>query len=137
MKRFLLILVLTVITVASYAQQGSVVVKADPRIDSLIAMHVAHGRTYPLVEGYRIQIFKDSGNDALDEAHLVMDKFHEDFPDVTAYLSFQEPYYRVRVGDFKTRLDALGQMEKIKKKFRNVWVIKDYIYFSENQINQN
>ncbi len=100
-------------------------------------MHVAHGRAYPLVEGYRIQIFKDSGNDALDEAHLVMDKFHEDFPEIAAYLSFQEPYYRVRVGDFKTRLDALGQLEKIKKKFRNVWVIKDYIYFSENQINQN
>ncbi len=137
MKKFLLLLVLTVVAVATYAQQGSVVVKADPRVDSLIAMHVAHGRAYPLVEGYRIQIFKDSGNDALDEAHLVMDKFHEDFPEIAAYLSFQEPYYRVRVGDFKTRLDALGQLEKIKKKFRNVWVIKDYIYFSENQINQN
>lgn len=130
-------MIFAAIVVMAKAQQGNVVVKADPRVDSLIAMHVAHNQNYPFIEGYRIQLFKDSGNDALDAAHDIMDKFHEYFPDIPAYLSFQEPYYRVRVGNFKTRLEALDQLEKIKRKYRNVWVIKDYIRFSDEQINQN
>jgi len=137
MKKVFLIMIFAAIVVMAKAQQGNVVVKADPRVDSLIAMHVAHNQNYPFIEGYRIQLFKDSGNDALDAAHDIMDKFHEYFPDIPAYLSFQEPYYRVRVGNFKTRLEALDQLEKIKRKYRNVWVIKDYIRFSDEQINQN
>ena len=137
MKRAFLILIFTAIVVMAKAQQGNMMVKSDPRVDSLIAIHVAHNQTYPFIEGYRIQLFKDSGNDALDAAHDMMDKFHEFFPDIPAYLSFQEPYYRVRVGNFKTRLEALEQLEKIKRKYRNVWVIKDYIRFSDEQINQN
>ena len=124
-------------TIVANAQQGNVVIKTDPRVDSLITMHVAYNQAYPFIEGFRIQLYKDSGNDALDAAHDIMDKFHEDFPDIPAYLGFQEPYYRVRVGDFRTRLEALEQLEKIKRKFRNVWVIKDYIRFSDEQINQN
>jgi len=137
MKRAFLIMIFTAIVIMAKAQQGNMMVKSDPRVDSLIAIHVAHNQTYPFIEGYRIQLFKDSGNDALDAAHDMMDKFHEFFPDIPAYLSFQEPYYRVRVGNFKTRLEALEQLEKIKRKYRNVWVIKDYIRFSDEQINQN
>jgi hypothetical protein len=83
------------------------------------------------MSGYRIQIFKESGNQALDEAHEIMDEFSEEFPDIPTYLSFQEPYYRVRAGNFRTRLEALDNLEKIKKKFRNVWIISDYIYYSD------
>ncbi len=137
MKKIFLILFFTAIVVMAKAQQGNVVVKADPRVDSLVTMHVAHNQTYPFIEGYRIQLFKDSGNDALDAAHEIMDEFHESFPDIPAYLSFHEPYYRVRVGNFRTRLEALEQLEKIKRKYRNVWVIKDYIRFSDEPINQN
>ncbi len=137
MKSIFLTITFTAIMAIAQAQQGSVVVKADPRVDSLIAMHAAHNQAYPFVEGYRIQIYKDSGNEALDAARDIMDQFHEEFPDIPAYLSFQEPYYRVRVGDFRTRLEALEQLEHIKRKYRNVWVIKDYIHFPDEQINQN
>lgn len=137
MRNVFLTLILTTFVTISYAQEGSVVVKADPRVDSLIALHVNHNQTYPLIEGYKIQIFKDSGNDALDAAHNMMDEFREEFPDIVVYLSFQEPYYRIRVGDFRTRLEALEVLGKIKKKYKNVWVIKDYIHLAEEQNNQN
>jgi hypothetical protein len=119
------------------AQNGMVEVKAEPGVDSLITLHVAHNQNYPYVQGYRIQLFKDSGNDALNAAHKIMDEFNEMFPEINAYLSFQEPYYRVRVGDFRTRLEALGKLEEIKKKYRNVWIIKDKINLSDYQNNQN
>jgi hypothetical protein len=119
------------------AQSGMVEVKADPGVDSLITLHVVHNQNYPYIQGYRIKLFKDSGNDALDAAHEIMDEFSEKFPGINAYLSFQEPYYRVRVGDFRTRLEALDKLEEIKKKYRNVWIIKDKINLSDYQNNQN
>ncbi len=113
------------------SQNGNAIIKADPRVDTLIRLHIKHNEKYPLMSGYRIQIFKESGNQALDEAHEIMDEFSEEFPDIPTYLSFQEPYYRVRAGNFRTRLEALDNLENIKKKFRNVWIISDYIYYSD------
>ena len=137
MKRFFVSLIFLTIFVGVKAQQGVVTVNADYRVDSLIMLHKLHNQTYLLIQGYRIQLFKDSGNDALDAAKDMMDKFEEDFPMLNTYLSFQEPYYRVRVGDFKTRLEALDYLKDIKRKYRNVWVIKDYIHFSDYQTIKN
>lgn len=137
MKRFFVLLFFLTIFVGVKAQQGVVTVNADYRVDSLIMLHKLHNQTYPLIQGYRIQLFKDSGNEALDAAKDMMEKFEEDFPVLNAYLSFQEPYYRVRVGDFRTRLEALNYLKDIKRKYRNVWVIKDYIHFSDYQTIKN
>ena len=137
MRSFLVIILVFTTFLGAKAQSGEVTLKADPRVDSLLVLHVAHNQHYPFVQGYRIQLFKDSGNEALDAAHEIMDKFSEDFPEYNTYLSFQEPYYRVRVGDFRTRLEALGAIEKIKRKYRNVWIIKDNINLFDYQLNQN
>ncbi len=120
------------------AQENNVIVKSDPKVDTLIQLHIQHNEKYPLVAGYRIQIFKESGNQALDEAHQIMEEFHEVFPELPTYLSFQEPYYRVRAGNFKSKLEALDYLEKIKKKkYRNVWVISDYVYYADSLGPQN
>jgi len=137
MKRFIVSLFFITIFVGVKAQEGTVTVKADPGVDSLVTLHVTHNQLYPFIQGYRIQLFKDSGNDALDEAQEMIDKFEKEFPDLNTYLSFQEPYYRVRVGDFRTRLEALDWLQVIKRKYRNVWVIKDYIHFSDYQTIKN
>jgi hypothetical protein len=137
MRSFLVLVLIFTTILGAKAQSGAVTIKADPRVDSLLVLHVAHNQNYPFIQGYRIQLFKDSGNEALDAAHEIMDKFSEYFPEYKTYLSFQEPYYRVRVGDFRTRLEALEAMEKIKKKYRNVWIIKDNINLFDYQNNQN
>ncbi len=137
MRSVFMLLLMLLALAGLKAQNGMVEVKAEPGVDSLITLHVAHNQNYPYVQGYRIQLFKDSGNDALNAAHKIMDEFNEMFPEINAYLSFQEPYYRVRVGDFRTRLEALGKLEEIKKKYRNVWIIKDKINLSDYQNNQN
>jgi len=137
MKRFFVSLFFITILVGVKAQQGVVTVNADNRVDSLITLHQLHNKTYPFIKGYRIQLFKDSGNEALDEAQEMMDKFKKEFPDLNTYLSFHEPYYRVRVGDFRTRLEALDWLQEIKRKYRNVWVIKDFINYPDYQTNKN
>ncbi len=98
----------------------------DARIDTLLQLHVLQNKKFPVIPGYRIQIYKESGNTALDKALEIRDAFEKRY-NVPAYITFNEPYYRVRVGDFRTRLDAIRFLEKIKRHYPLAWEIKDNI----------
>jgi len=101
----------------------------DARIDSLLQLHIMQNKRFPTMPGYRIQIYKESGNSALDSSLAVRDRFNARYAEIPAYISFNEPYYRVRVGDFRTRLEAVRFLEKIKRRYPLAWDIKDEIRF--------
>lgn len=106
---------------------GELNIYADSRIDNLLQLHIAYNETFPVLDGYRIHIFMESGNEALLNAEDVKGKFEQKYDDIPAYITFGEPYYRVRVGDFRTRLEASQFLQKINRKYPNAWVIKDKI----------
>jgi hypothetical protein len=81
-------------------------------------------KNYP---GYRVQIFYESGNYSKNKALGVKAKFYSLYPDVPAYIVYQEPYYRVRVGNFRNKLEANAFKEAIKKEFPEAYVIRDNI----------
>jgi hypothetical protein len=123
---FLLFFLLAFFAQTQSQNEGSVRISQDPRVDTLIAIsrnYSANQKT----EGFRIQIFMESGNEAVNSANAVIAEFSESFPDLPAYLSFGQPYYRVRVGDFRTRLEAEGQLRFIVRQFGQAFIIKDLI----------
>ena len=79
------------------------------------------------IDGFRVQIFMELGNDALRHADSVRTKFTEKYPDIPIYLVFGQPYYRLRIGDFRTRLEAENMYQQIKKKYKNAFVTADRI----------
>jgi len=110
---------------------GKVDIIRDSKIDSIVNMHIAYNKSQDGIMGYRVQIFFDAGNNSLNKAEAVSEQFQTLFPGDTAYISFTEPYYKVRIGDFRTRLEAEGYMQKILKDYPNAFVIKDMIRFPE------
>lgn len=96
-------------------------------VDSLITLHKDFNTNYNNILGYRIQIFKGSGNNALENANIIKDEFSEENENTTAYISFMEPDYRIRVGDFRNRLDALNFLRSIKQKYPSAFVIQENI----------
>ncbi len=101
----------------------------DPIIDSLLILHKKFNAMDSRTEGYRIQIFFESGNNSKMLAQKIQESFMELFPETSAYISFKEPFYRVRVGDYKTRLEADRFLVQIKREYPNAWVIRDKINF--------
>ncbi|MCF6170199.1 MAG: SPOR domain-containing protein [Bacteroidales bacterium] len=120
------ILFLLLLTGAAGAQNSN---HEDSRIDSLLQLHIAYNAAFPAMPGYRIQLFMESGNDALENAEEILEKFQEKHDDVPAYITFGEPYYRVRVGDFRTRLEAIRFLDKIQRSYPQAWTVKDKISF--------
>ncbi len=110
---------------------GSVEVFRDSRIDSIVQMYKNYTRAQDGFMGYRVQIFFDAGNNSLQKAEAEAGQFQMLYPGDTAYISFTQPYYKVRVGDFRSRLEAEGYMRKILDDYPNAFVIKDKIRFPE------
>lgn len=120
---------------AQAKNEGSVVVIQDNLVDTLlrdyesVRLKIMENPDQKGIPGYRIQIFFDSGLNSSDRAKQARDSFSLLYPDVPAYLSWKSPNYRVRVGDFKTRLEAEKAMQLIIIDYPNAWVTKDEINF--------
>lgn len=114
---------------------GSTVIIQDPAIDTILQKHIEMNEALLLntdnfaIDGYRIQIFEESGNRSSTKAREVMAEFSVKYPDLAVYLTWQAPNFKVRVGDFGTRMEAEGFLNKIRKTYPIAWVIRDKIKY--------
>ncbi|MGA2822471.1 MAG: SPOR domain-containing protein [Bacteroidales bacterium] len=118
--------------VMSFAQEknkekGHIQIIQDDKVDLLVSKHIQINQNRKSMEGYRIQIFFDSGNNSKTKAQSIYEGFKAKYPDIGAYLSFKSPNYKVRVGDFRTRLDAQRFLNDIIDEYPNAWIIADMI----------
>ena len=117
----------------SFAQKGEVIVVKDPLIDSLIAkrmeVYKSSGEVKvgkPIVSsfGYRVQIFYGSDR---REVFSQQARFKSLYPKFNTYLVYKEPNYYVRVGDFRTRLEAQRLMSEIRPTFPTLFIFREKI----------
>ena len=138
--RFFRIIAISIFCLASIhnvdaQDEGSVVIVQDPAIDTILQKHLEMNETLLLntdnyaIDGYRIQIFEESGNKSSTRAREVMAEFSTKYPDIPVYLSWQAPNFKVRVGDFHSRMEAEGFLNKIKRSYPIAWVIRDKIKY--------
>lgn len=130
MKRFLFLL-LWLFPTGVWAQEtvpesdsGYVLFHADSRIELLLGKP-ARSRIRPSkVRGYRVQIY--NGNDRQKAAQIKME-FMRMFPGNRAYIVYNNPQFRVRVGDFTNRKDAADLYRRVSSRFSPSMVVPDII----------
>lgn len=106
--------------------RSKVSVKQSENVAKAMALRVANNQNRQ-IEGYRIRIFfKES---ARTESEEVMKKFIAKYPGVPAYRSYANPYFKVTVGDFRTKSEAMELLERIKNEFPSAFVVKENINF--------
>jgi hypothetical protein len=106
---------------------GNIRVIRDEKLDNLVEKHIQVNENMQGTEGYRIQIFFDSGTNSKTRAQSVFESFKSKNPETKAYLTFKSPNYKVRVGDFRTKLDAQRFLNTIIGDYPNAWIIEDMI----------
>lgn len=129
------ILFLTFPLFSQVTDTGSLVIICDPRIDLLVKTHKSINNQYPLIPGWRVQIFFESGTQSKILAKEVMNEFNEKFSDTKSYLIFVSPYYKVVAGDFRTRMDAEKFLDEIQKDYPSAFVTRDEINFPDLEKN--
>ena len=98
------------------AQDGVVTVNQDEDIETLLRLKKNVNRT---LVNYRIQIFNGNRQGA-KKAEI---EFKQVFSDWNPDIKFQTPNYKIWVGSFKNRLEADRALLRIKREFRNAFII--------------
>lgn len=78
-----------------------------------------------LFQGYRIRIFFDNGQNARGASAGALGRFKALYPGVSAYLSFTNPYFKVTVGDYRNKSEAMAALTEIKRQFPAAFIIKE------------
>lgn len=120
--------------------QGTVRVMQDESIKNLLATYAIADTTAVIIDwntvnhvkvnGFKIQVF--SGNNqkkSKDEAERKLQMVRESFPGEEASITYNAPFWRVRVGNFLTRADAEEVLKEMKKTFpsfgREMYIIEN------------
>lgn len=116
--------------------RGTVTIIKDPLIDSLIAKRIALNTKKPTATnpaspvpvslmGYRVQVFYGSDR---REAFNEQARFKGLYPRTNTYITYKEPNYYLRVGDFRTRLEAQNFLNELRKAgFTTLFIFREKI----------
>lgn len=81
------------------------------------------------LNGYRVRIFFDNKQTARVESEETLKRFESLYHDIVAYRTYANPYFKVTVGDFRTKSEAVKLLERIKREFPSAFVVKENIEF--------
>ena len=124
--RNLLAIILVFVTVACFSQNGTIDVIKDSRIDALVKEQgaIIPPATVPQITGYRIQLFFDTDKKAIDEART---KFITQYPKIDTYVIYNAPNYFLKVGNFRTRLEAEKVKVTVDRDFPTNYIVKELV----------
>lgn len=104
-------------------------INQDPRLDNMLSWHIENNRTRNKIEGFRVEIFFSSDFDAKEKAIRKKKEFLSVYPDNAVHVKYISPNFRVRVGDFRTKNEALKLYREIKSNYPVAFIVADEIDF--------
>ena len=78
-----------------------------------------------MVNAYRIRIFFDNSQSARTASEAALYRFKVLNPGISAYRSFSSPYFRVTVGDYRNKSEALAALGAIKQQFPSAFIVQE------------
>ncbi len=131
--KILLTILAVLLTMGSFAQVdsvSSVAIHKDPRVELLKAKQaeineVTTRNARRTGQGFRVLVINTNDRNKAYEAKT---RIYQSFPELKAYLMYQTPFIKLKVGNFKTREEADEYVERIKRLFpTGVYVVRDVI----------
>jgi hypothetical protein len=120
-------------TMLSYATD-TIIVHKDARLDVLSIKQAAVNKLTSKMtstgqfKGYRLQVLNSRSR---DEAFKIKSELLQLFPEQKSYVLFQSPYFKVRIGNFIEKADALSFRNLLAKKYpQTAYVVEDIIEYT-------
>lgn len=121
------------------AGKGTVKIYQDPAIRNRVGSRLRtehiekeNEQAFLKMPGFRAQVF--SGNNqrkSKEEALQKEQMIKEMFPDVPTYVTYTAPFWKLRIGDFRSREEAYSLMRELKEAFpsfaKEMYIVKDEV----------
>ncbi len=92
-------------------------------LDEYILIHKKANKRHNGIDGYRIQLYLGSGRNAKKSATHIMAQLLENFPDEKYYMTYSAPFWRVQIGNFRSKNESMKLYEKLKKYYPNCYPV--------------
>lgn len=116
--------------------KDTITVHRDPRLETFTKKQIAINKTTSRItsngqyRGYRLQLLSTrSRNDAYSLKATLL----QQFPDQKAYVLFQSPNFKVRLGNFMEKKDAVDFKKQMGKFSQNAYIVEDAVEFTMPQ----
>lgn len=106
---------------------GKVELVQEYKIKELVNKHIEINSKAP-IKGYRIKIHFGSDK---NKAKEIKAKFISKFPEISAYEKYDQPNFNIRVGDYRTKLEAYKALKEIQLEFPSSFLVQDEIEMPE------
>ncbi len=116
-NRFAPLLILLLSAAGLFAQSGRVTIEQDPEIGRLLDIYT---KSNSETNYYTIQV----GFGSYSLAEDLKNEVEQEFPQWTAKIVFDSPTYRVHVGRFRERLEAVREFREVRKKFPGALLLR-------------
>ncbi len=110
---------------------GTLTIYLDTLLEENYTKHLIQNSKTRGIAGYRIRIFSDNGRGAKDRQKEARANFLSLYSDVDAYTRYEGSYYKIYIGDFRTKSEAILLLGRIKRKFPDAFVVEDNIVIQE------
>lgn len=113
---FLLILFKTSSAQVKIVEQGN--------ISRLMSSYISQSKSTEVIQGWRIQLITTNDRRKMEAAR---EKCAELFPELKAEWKHVSPYYQVRIGAYRTKLELQSFLLQLKDDFPNAIPVMDQI----------
>lgn len=129
MKRLLIISVLLSLTLAGRAQDPETVKVEQSEAFAEALQNTIETNSRRKISGYRIRIYFDNAQDSRQISESVAARFSEEYPEVPVYKSYASPFFKVTVGDFRTRDEAAAFAKELSGSYSSAFLVKENINY--------
>ena len=103
---------------------STITITKDAHVDDLIKKQKEINQQKQTIPGYRVQIYFGT---LRPKAVELKNEFNALHPEIASYLTYKQPNFKVRVGDFRTRLEAQKFLKDIQGKYASSFIVTDDI----------
>jgi hypothetical protein len=111
------------------APQGQLRIHQPEVVTRMLDTYLLQNAARPGMQGFRVRIFYDLGQQSRTNSVEIQNQFLESHSGMPIYRTFDSPYYKVSVGDFRTRDEALKFLKSITKQYPKAFVVSEWINF--------
>lgn len=111
---------------------GEVRIHSDHSIHNLLKWHTSLNERKKTFSGFRIQIHSvNSYGCNINELKEIRNKFEKTFQTIPAYLKYFDPDFKIRTGNYHSRLESIPDLYRIRKLYPSSYPVKTEIYLEE------
>ena len=107
----------------SFSREGKIVIDQTSAVSSAMSRHIANN-AHKRLTGYRVRIFFDNKQTARNQSERVAGTFKSQHPGISVYREYENPYFKVTVGDFRTKSDAMVLLRSVKNLFPSAFIVR-------------